>query len=146
MSSRSTLMSRRAILAAGTALATAAVAGCSGRAESSRADCEAGVVRHGDSEILQEVIVQPDGDDALLHVHLVGGTPKSTERLRVYDLAGNLEYEIPTDDRRSYFQHLGSRPTHGRFRVVSYDDGEETDEMVVDFNCWAEDDSISGAS
>lgn len=141
MSLRHSKVSRRALLAAGTTLATTAIAGCSGQAESSKADCQTSAVSHGDPEVLQEVMVMPDGDDAFLRIVFLDGAQKSVSRLRVFDSSGELEYEIPTDDRRSYVQHLGARPTHGQFRVVSYDDGEETDEMVVDFNCWVEDDS-----
>ncbi|WP_458189288.1 hypothetical protein [Haladaptatus sp. NG-WS-4] len=144
MTPRSSPLSRRAMLAAGTALATTAIAGCSGQAESSSADCETAVVSHGDPDVLQTVMVVPDGDDAQLRIHLVDGAPESTDRLRVYDSSGELEHEIPTDDRRTYVQHLGPRPTHGQFRVVSYD-GEETDEMVVEFNCWVGDDSWGGS-
>lgn len=98
MSSR---VSRRELFAAGVGLAAVLVAGYTDEAESSNADCETGAVGHGDPEVLQEMMVRPDGDDALLHVHLVGGAPKSTDRLRVYDPAGDLEHEIPTVGRTS---------------------------------------------
>ncbi|SIR26841.1 hypothetical protein SAMN05421858_2052 [Haladaptatus litoreus] len=135
-------ISRRELLSAGVALATTAVAGCAGASsESSSADCESSAVKHGDPDVIQSAMVVPEDDDALLKIYLVGDAPKSVERLRVFDSSGELKHEIPTDDRRSYFQHLGPRPTHGQFRIVSYRNGAETDELVIDFNCWIESDS-----
>lgn len=131
--------SRRELLAAGTALLTTTVAGCAGSAESSGADCETSVVRHGDPKVLQVVAAHPESDGTELRITFENGEAESADRLLVFDSTGDLRYEIPTDGRLTYYQHVGERPTHGRLRVVSLRDGERTDEVVVDFNCWSED-------
>ncbi|WP_264781042.1 hypothetical protein [Haladaptatus sp. T7] len=83
----------------------------------------------------------PEDGRVLLSVSFSNGKQASTDRLRVYDSSGDLEYEIPTGKRRNYLQTIGPRPQHGRLRVVSMKNGEETDELVVDFNCWVDEDS-----
>ncbi|WP_423744261.1 hypothetical protein V5735_15075 (plasmid) [Haladaptatus sp. SPP-AMP-3] len=134
-------LSRRTLLASGAGLAVTGLAGCSGANSSSSADCETTAVVHGDGKILQSVSTVPEDGRVLLSVSFSNGKQASTDRLRVYDSSGDLEYEIPTGKRRSYLQTIGPRPQHGRLRVVSMKNGEETDELVVEFNCWVDEDS-----
>ncbi|WP_231185187.1 hypothetical protein [Haladaptatus sp. DYF46] len=133
--------SRRELLVAGAGLAATGLAGCSGSNSSSSADCETSAVAHGDGKILQAVSAVPEEETVLLSILFLNGKQADTDRLRLYDSSDELEYEIPTGNRRRYLQTIGQRPQHGRLRVVSMKNGEETDELVVDFNCWIDEDS-----
>lgn len=140
-------ISRRRVLASGVAALGTALAGCSASESSSTPDCTTSVLAGGDADVIQEVMVVPDGEDLHLRIALTADAADAGEVDRLFATDGvGTELSIPTTDRRTYEQHLGERPRHGRFRILAVGEdelaehavggiGPRLDSMVVEFHC-----------
>ena len=101
-------ISRRRVLASGVAALGTALAGCSASESSSTVDCTTSVLAQGDGDVIQQVMVVPDGEDLHLRVSLTADATDGGQVDRLFATDGvGTEFSIPTTDQRTLEQHVG---------------------------------------
>jgi hypothetical protein len=153
------MLSRRKVLGAIGSVTAVGLAGCSGSSSggSDSVDCQTEALAHGDGDLLDAGASATVEDGAVRLVVPLSADAvddQNADSLRLHDAAGTLAHSIPvsaddaegmsnkagvSDGRLRYEQYLGERPLHGEYRVVAFDENDETlDSITIAFNCFPE--------
>jgi hypothetical protein len=144
-------LTRRRLLAAAGAAATAGLAGCT-LGDAPQVRC--GGTGEGDNQVITTLRATPGERDAFLLIAVPASqVPDGLDELRVYDGDDGLRHEIPVQDTTDLNEwepagigedevpfpvNLGRPPVHGDYRVEAIADGEIVGEATVAFNCFVD--------